>query len=306
MIEKKANLARLLAGMLTRAGGAVGSAMKSPGLVNYGVPLAAGGATGAIAHSQGATPYESTMLGLAGGSLVEPRLWRAAWANRAANPTEGPLGNIIKGIMPAIGRKAGFTGLAVAPRLIDSVTGTAANLKDTTQNVKNVTEEVARTTEGLGSKINKSVESQLGNYELGSKNFAQTLGNVAHLTSEDGLGGPLKDTAKALGGAAGQLGNAAGSIGDIGQSVKQTLPAITEAAKSTAQGVERLSKLPETMNKGIVDFKTWLTQPEVQQRLGYGAAGLAGAGALGMLYNSHKKRKENDERMEALKLLINR
>lgn len=299
MIEKKANLARLLAGLLTRAGGAAGSAMKSPGLANYGVPLVTGGATGAIAHSQGATPYESTMLGLAGGSLVEPRLWRGAWANRAANPTEGPLGNIIKGIMPAIGRKAGFTGLAVAPRLIDSVTNTAANLKDTTQNVKNVTGEVAKSTEGLGEKFNKSVESQLGNYELGSKNFAQTLGNVAQLTSEDGLGGPLKDTTKAL-------GNAAGSIGDIGQSVKQTLPAITEAAKSTAQGVERLSKLPETMNKGIVDFKTWLTQPEVQQRLGYGTAGLAGAGALGMLYNSHKKRKENDERMKALKLLINR
>src|SRR5574343_153293 len=84
---KQAN-ARALLALLQRLGPALGR--NSGKIVDYGVPLAAGGTAATLAHQQGATPLETAGYGVGGALFSNPRTWKSLWAasKASANPLE--------------------------------------------------------------------------------------------------------------------------------------------------------------------------------------------------------------------------
>lgn len=258
----------------------------------YGIPLAAGGATAGVAHQQGATPFESTMLGLGGAAMSEPKMWRSAWAGRNSMPTEGPIGGFMKGLMPALGRKAAFAGVAAAPTLLGSFGQVAKDVAGTTKNVNVASGELARATAGVGDKVNSSLDKQLGNYEAGSDAFKQTLANTAAMMGDKGLGGAaanIKDTS-------GKLDSTIGNINSLATSMNEQLPKLTGAAQDTSKALNTGADAFKSLSAVPGRLSEWATSPEVVKGLKVGTGVAGGVGAAYLLHQLLSSKKKDNSR----------
>lgn len=258
----------------------------------YGIPLAAGGATAGVAHQQGATPFESTMLGLGGASLADTKMLGAAWRNRNSIPNENALSGLLKNMMPSFGRKAGFAGLAAAPSLLGSFSQVAKDVAGTTKNVNTASGELARATAGVGDKVNSSLEKQLGNYEAGSDAFKQTLANTATMMGEKGLGGAaanIKDTA-------GKLDSTIGNINSLATSMNSELPKLTGAAQDTSKALNTGADAFKSLSAVPGRLSEWATSSGTVQGLKVGTGVAGGLGAAYLLHQLLSNKKKDNSR----------
>lgn len=141
-------------------------------LMDYGVPLAAGAATGTGAYLHGFNPFESAMLGLAGGAIADPKAYQSAWQNRLADPSlGGPVSGFFAGMKKPLMNKALLAGIGLAPGAAKSATGILHNTEKTTKDISEGTAGFGQT----GQDIQKGISQT-------SKNLADASGSMKDLT----------------------------------------------------------------------------------------------------------------------------
>lgn len=150
-------------------------AMKTIGskLMDYGVPIGVGAATGLGARSHGFGPFESTMLGLAGGAIADPKAYISAFKNRNIDPSlGGPVSGFFANMKKPLTTKAVLAGIGLAPGAAKSMTGILHNAEQTTKSVA----EGTRGFDQTGQELQNSLKDT-------SKNLSAATGSLKDFNS---------------------------------------------------------------------------------------------------------------------------